>query len=177
MISRLRAAQNGQIARERAWRQRQHGYRTDDPTHQPRPFIIGAICLLLALASFEVIPINLAGFLLILLGAGLLASELFVTSYGVLGIGGVIAFVLGSLFLVDTSQTNLAVDRATIAGAAVAFSAIVLGIGYLVMRVRRRPAMTGREGLIGEIGEVREAIQPGSAGRLAQESARGYVAA
>jgi membrane-bound serine protease (ClpP class) len=130
------------------------------------PGVVGAICLLLAMASFEVIPINLAGFLLILLGAGLLVSELFVTSYGVLGIGGVIAFVLGSLFLVDTSQTNLAVGRATIAGAAVSFSAVVLGLGYLVMRERRRPAMTGREGLIGEIGEVREAIHPGMAGRV-----------
>jgi membrane-bound serine protease (ClpP class) len=130
------------------------------------PGVVGAICLLLALASFEVIPINLAGFLLILLGAGLLVSELFVTSYGVLGIGGVIAFVLGSLFLVDTSQTNLTVDRATVAGAAVAFTAVVLGIGYVVIRERRRPATTGREGLIGEIGEVREAIQPGVAGRV-----------
>jgi len=128
------------------------------------PGVIGAICWLLALASFEVFPINLAGFLLILLGAGLLVSELFVTSYGVLGIGGVIAFVLGSLFLVDTSQTNLTVSRATIAGAMVAFSTIVFGLGYVVMRERRRPTMTGREGLIGEIGEVREAIQPGSPG-------------
>jgi membrane-bound serine protease (ClpP class) len=130
------------------------------------PGVVGAICLLLALASFEVIPINLAGFLLILLGAGLLVSELFVISYGVLGLGGVIAFVLGSLFLVDTSETNLAVGRTTIAGAAVAFSAIMLGLGYVVMRERGRPALTGREALIGEIGEVREAIQPGSAGRV-----------
>jgi len=130
------------------------------------PGVVGAICLLLALASFEVIPINLAGFLLIVLGAGLLISELFVTSYGVLGIGGVIAFIIGSLFLVDTSQTNLTIDRATVAGAAVAFSVVVLGLGYVVMRERRRPAMTGREGMIGEIGEVREAIQPGIAGRV-----------
>jgi membrane-bound serine protease (ClpP class) len=130
------------------------------------PGVIGAICLLLALVSFAVIPINLAGFLLILLGAGLLISELFVTSYGVLGIGGVIAFVLGSLFLVDTSQTNLAVNRATIAGAAVAFSTIVLGLGYLVVRERRRPAVTGREGLVGELGVVREAIEPGTPGRV-----------
>jgi membrane-bound serine protease (ClpP class) len=78
----------------------------------------------------------------------------------------VIAFVLGSLFLVDTSQTNLAVGRGTIAGAAAGFSAIVLGLGYVVMRERQRPAMIGREGLLGEIGEVREAIQPGRAGRV-----------
>jgi len=130
------------------------------------PGVAGAICLLLALVSFEVIPINVAGFVLILLGAGMLLSELFVTSYGVLGIGGVIAFVLGSLFLVDTSQTNLAVNRTTIAGAAISFSTIVLGLGYLVISERRRPATTGREGLIGEIGEVREAIGPGATGRV-----------
>src|SRR5207245_5258158 len=130
------------------------------------PGVAGAICLLLALTSFEVIPINVAGLLLILFGAGLLISELFVTSYGVFGIGGLIAFVLGSLFLVDTSQTNLAVNRMTIAGAGVAFSIVVLGLGYVVMRAKHRPAMTGREGLIGEIGEVREAIQPGVAGRV-----------
>jgi membrane-bound serine protease (ClpP class) len=130
------------------------------------PGVIGAICILLALASFEVIPINLAGLLLILLGVGMLVSELFITSHGVLGIGGVIAFVLGSLFLVDTSQTNLTVDRTTIVGAAVPFSAVVLGLGYLVMRERRRPALTGREGLVGELGEVWEPIQPGVAGRV-----------
>jgi membrane-bound serine protease (ClpP class) len=130
------------------------------------PGVVGAICLLLALASFEVIPINIAGLLLILLGAVLLISELFVTSYGVLGIGGVIAFGLGSLFLVDTSQTNLSISYETIGGAAAAFSAVVLGLGYVVMRERRRPPMTGREGMIGEIGEVREAITPGAAGRV-----------
>jgi membrane-bound serine protease (ClpP class) len=130
------------------------------------PGVAGAICLLLALASFEVIPINFAGFLLILLGTGLLVSELFVTSYGVLGTGGIIAFVLGSLFLVDTSQTNLAVSHATIAGATAAFTAVIAGVGYVVIRERRRPAMTGREGLIGEIGVVRQAIQPGDTGRV-----------
>lgn len=130
------------------------------------PGVVGAICFLLALASFEVIPINIAGFLLVLVGAGLLVSEVFVTSYGVLGIGGVVAFVIGSLFLVDTSQTNLVVSRQIIAGAAIGFSALVLGIGFLVVKERRRPATTGREGLLGEIGEVREAIAVGTAGRV-----------
>jgi len=80
--------------------------------------------------------------------------------------GGIIAFVLGSLFLVDTSQTNLAVSRATIAGATAAFTAVIAGVGYVVIRERRRPAMTGREGMIGEIGVVRQAIQPGNTGRV-----------
>jgi len=130
------------------------------------PGVAGTICLLLALASFQVIPINLAGLLLLLFGVALLVSELFVTSYGVLGMGGVIAFVLGSLFLVDTSESNLAVNREIIAGAAVALAAIILGIGYIALRERRGRAKTGREGLVGEIGEVRAPISPDTPGRV-----------
>ena len=130
------------------------------------PGVAGAICLLLALTSFQLIPINLAGLLLIALGMAMLLAELFVTSYGVLGIGGVIAFVIGSLFLVDTSQTNLSVNRGIIAGTAVGFSAIVLGIGYLVLSTRRGHVSTGGEGMIGKIGLVRATIAPGTPGQI-----------
>ena len=130
------------------------------------PGVAGAICLLLALGSFEILPINLTGFLLLLLGIGMLMAEVFVTSYGVLGIGGVIAFVIGSLFLIDSSQTNLEVNRGMIAGAAIAMSAIILGLGWIVLHERRRQPTTGREGMLGEIGEVREAIAPGAPGRV-----------
>jgi membrane-bound serine protease (ClpP class) len=128
------------------------------------PGVIGTICLLLALASFQVIPINLAGLLLLVFGIALLISELFVTSYGVLGMGGVVAFVLGSLFLVDTSESNVGVNREIIVGAAVALSAIILGVGYIAVHERRGRAKTGREGLVGEVGEVRSPIQPGTPG-------------
>ncbi|MGH7913266.1 MAG: NfeD family protein, partial [Candidatus Binataceae bacterium] len=130
------------------------------------PGVAGAICLLLAFGSFEILPINLTGFLLLLLGIGMLIAEVFVTSYGVLGIGGVIAFVIGSLFLVDSSQTNLEVNRGMIAGAAIAMSAVILGLGWIVLRERQRQPTTGREGLVGEVGEVREAIAPGAPGRV-----------
>jgi membrane-bound serine protease (ClpP class) len=130
------------------------------------PGVVGAICLLLALASFEVLPINLAGLLLILIGALMLASEAYVTSYGVLGLGGVIALVIGSLFLIDTSRTNLEVSRSIIGGLAFAVSAIILSVSYVIARDRSRVAITGREGLVGEIGEVRAAIAPGAAGRI-----------
>ncbi|MBI3759801.1 MAG: nodulation protein NfeD [Deltaproteobacteria bacterium] len=130
------------------------------------PGVAGAICLLLALTSFQLIPINLAGLLLIMLGMGMLLAELFVTSYGALGIGGVIAFVIGSLFLVNTSETNLNVSRGIIAGAAVGFSAIVLGIGYLVLHGHRGRATTGGEGMIGKVGEVREPIEAGIPGQI-----------
>jgi membrane-bound serine protease (ClpP class) len=130
------------------------------------PGVAGAICLLLALTSFQLIPINLAGLLLIVLGMSMLLAELFVTSYGVLGIGGVIAFVIGSLFLVDTSETNLGVNRGIIAGAAVGFSAIVLGIGYIVIRARHDRVSTGGEAMIGKIGMVREPIAPDVPGQI-----------
>ncbi|MGZ6195187.1 MAG: NfeD family protein, partial [Candidatus Binataceae bacterium] len=130
------------------------------------PGVVGAICLLLALGSFEVLPINLTGLLLLMLGIGMLIAEAFVTSYGVLGIGGVIAFVMGSLFLIDSSQTNLEVNRGMIAGAAIAMSAIILGLGWIILTERHRRATTGREGMIGEVGEVREAIAPGAPGRV-----------
>ena len=130
------------------------------------PGVAGAICLLLALASFELLPINLAGFLLLILGIGMLISEAFVTSYGVLGVGGVIAFVIGSLFLIDNTQSNLEVNRGMIAGAAVAMSSIILGLGLVILRERHRRPTTGREGMIGEVGEVREPIAPGAPGRV-----------
>jgi len=130
------------------------------------PGVAGAICLLLALASFEVLPINLSGLLLLLLGAGLLIAEAFLPGYGVAGIGGLVAFVLGSLVLIDSSETNLRVSRGLILGTALALAAIFLGLGALIVRRRSGPVMTGSEGLVGEVGEVREAIAPGVAGRV-----------
>ncbi|HUY18820.1 MAG TPA: nodulation protein NfeD [Candidatus Binataceae bacterium] len=130
------------------------------------PGVAGAICLVLALTSFQVLPINFSGLLLMLLGVGLLVTEVFVTSYGVLGIGGVIAFVIGSLLLINTSETNVTINRGIIAGAAAVLTTAVLGLGYLVISGRRGGAKTGSEGLIGEVGEVREPIGPGTPGHL-----------
>ncbi|HVA77340.1 MAG TPA: nodulation protein NfeD [Candidatus Binataceae bacterium] len=130
------------------------------------PGVAGAICLLLFFASFQVLPVNVTGLLLIFLGVALLIAEAFVTSYGILGLGGVAAFVIGSLFLIDTSKTNLAVNRDIIYGAAVALTAIILGLGYIVARERRRVAKTGVEAMVGEIGEVREAIAAGAPGKI-----------
>jgi membrane-bound serine protease (ClpP class) len=130
------------------------------------PGVAGAICLLLALAAFQVLPINLAGLLLIFLGVGLLITEAFVTSYGILGVGGVVSLVIGSLFLIDTSKTDLAVSHGIIYGAATALTLIILGIGFIVTRERNRPVKTGPEGLLGEVGEVREPIAPGVPGKV-----------
>ena len=127
------------------------------------PGVIGVICLLLALMSFQILPINNTGLLLLLVGIGLLTAEVYTPSHGVLALGGVISFVLGSLFLIDTSQTNLVVSRGAIAGVTIGLVVGMVGLGWALAQ-RHKPALTGREGLLGEVGEVRQAIRPGAAG-------------
>jgi membrane-bound serine protease (ClpP class) len=127
------------------------------------PGVIGVICLLLALMSFQILPINNTGLLLLLVGIGLLTAEVFTPSHGVLGLGGVISFVLGSLFLVDTSQTNLVVSRGAIASVTIGLVIGMAGLAW-AMAQRRKPALTGREGLVGEVGEIRQPVKPGAAG-------------
>lgn len=122
------------------------------------PGVAGGICLLLALTAFQVLPINATGILLILFGVALLLAEIFIPSFGVLGIGGVIAFVLGSLLLFDTADPGLIINRSIIATAALTISSFMLAIGFLVIRAQWSRARTGNEGLIGECGEVRERI-------------------
>jgi membrane-bound serine protease (ClpP class) len=112
------------------------------------------------LASFQVLPINTAGLLLLLLGLAMLVAELFLPSFGVVGVGGLIAFVLGSLFFYDVDEPGIRVDRTLIGGAAAAVGLIMLAIATLVVKAMRGPVTTGREALIGEICEVRSALNP-----------------
>ncbi|MBI3246254.1 MAG: nodulation protein NfeD [Deltaproteobacteria bacterium] len=124
------------------------------------PGLTGGICLLLALTAFQVLPINSTGVILLLLGMGLLIVELFVPSFGILGVGGIISFVLGSLFLFDAPPEELAVDRSLIVTAALCVSSFMLFVGLLAVRTWRQRPTSGQEGLIGEIGEVRERLAP-----------------
>jgi membrane-bound serine protease (ClpP class) len=120
------------------------------------PGVVGGICLLLALAAFQVLPINSTGILLILFAVSLMIAEAFIPSFGVLGVGGIVAFVLGSLLLFDTPESSIAVERSIVAAAVLTMSGFMLAVGYLVLRSQRRRATTGAEGLVGEIGVVRE---------------------
>lgn len=120
----------------------------------------GGICLLLALTAFQLLPINYAGVALLLLGIGLLVAELFLPTFGVLGVGGIVAFVLGSLFLFDAPAQELLVDRSTIATVALCGGLIMLSLSMLAARTWRQKPVSGTEGLIGTIGEVRVRIAP-----------------
>jgi membrane-bound serine protease (ClpP class) len=124
------------------------------------PGLAGGICLLLALTAFQVLPINYTGLLLLLLGIGLLVAELFLPTFGILGVGGIVAFVLGSLFLFDTSEQEILVNRGIIFSVALTVGAFMLLIGTLAARTWRQPPVAGAEGLIGEVGEVRVRLAP-----------------
>jgi len=125
------------------------------------PGVAGGICLLLAMAALQVLPINYSGLALIALGVGLLISELFVPSFGTLGVGGLIAFVLGSLLLFDTPESDLTVDPAIVYAAALTFAGFSLLVSFLVVRSQRRQPTLGAEGLLGKSGEVRRRLVPG----------------
>ncbi|MBI4518879.1 MAG: nodulation protein NfeD [Deltaproteobacteria bacterium] len=124
------------------------------------PGVAGAICLLLALTALQVLPINYSGLALIFLGVAMLVAELFLPSFGVVGVGGMIAFVIGSLLLFDTPESNLAVDRGIIFAAAATLGGFTMVVGFLVVRSQRRKPALGREGLVGEVGEVRQRLAP-----------------
>ncbi len=124
------------------------------------PGLAGGICLLLALTAFQVLPINYAGLLLILLGMGLLLAELFLPSFGILGIGGIVSFALGSLFLFDTPESDLVVDRSIIFTVVACVSAVMLIVGSLAIGAWRRKSLLGQEGMVGEIGEVKVRLSP-----------------
>jgi membrane-bound serine protease (ClpP class) len=120
----------------------------------------GGICLLLALTAFQVLPISYAGVSLLLLGIGLLVAELFLPTFGILGIGGVVAFVLGSLFLFDAPEQEILVDRSVIATVALCAGFIMFTLTMLAARAWRQKPVSGTEGLVGATGEVRVRIAP-----------------
>jgi membrane-bound serine protease (ClpP class) len=120
------------------------------------PGTIGAISLLLGLYAFAVLPIDYAGLGLILLGLGLMIAEAFAPSFGILGIGGVIAFGLGATILIDTDLPAFAISLPLIA----ALSLVSLGFMVLVLRMalrnRRFAVVTGREQMVGAPAEVQD---------------------
>jgi membrane-bound serine protease (ClpP class) len=128
------------------------------------PGVTGAICLLLALYAFQALPVSYAGLGLILLGIALMVAEAFSPSFGILGLGGLLAFVVGSILLMDTQMPAYQIALPVILGVA-AFSAalLVLALGML-MRARKRPVVTGLDHLLGATAVV-EAV-PGGVARV-----------
>ena len=120
------------------------------------PGVLGGICILLALFAFQVLPVNYAGLALIVMGIMFMVAEAFVPSFGILGVGGVIAFVVGSLMLWDERQVGYEIPLSIVLGFAAASAVLFVMVGSMVIRNRRRPAVTGAAALIGSAGVALE---------------------
>jgi membrane-bound serine protease (ClpP class) len=122
------------------------------------PGVIGAISLLLALYALHLLPVNYAGLALIVLGIAFMAAEAFLPAFGALGVGGLVAFVLGSIMLIDDDTTMPAfeIPYALIGGVAAASAGFLIFVLGALAKSRKRPVVTGREQLIGASAEAME---------------------
>jgi membrane-bound serine protease (ClpP class) len=128
------------------------------------PGVVGAISLLLALYAFQVLPVNYAGLALIALGIGMMVGEMLMPSFGALGIGGVIAFVVGSIMLMDTDAPGFGISWQLVGGLALAASASLLLLMAMLARSHRGPVITGQEEMLGSRAKVID--WQGGAGRV-----------
>ncbi len=118
------------------------------------PGVIGAICLLLGLYALQVLSVNFAGLTLVVLGVAMMIAEFFVPSHGVLGLGGLVAFVIGSVILMDTDTPGFEASRGLVGGIATFAGIAMLATMWMAVRARRRPIVTGAEQLVGDLAEA-----------------------
>ncbi len=118
------------------------------------PGVAGAICLMLGFVSFQIIPFNYGGVVLLLIAVGLFVAEMYVPSFGLLTTGGVISFILGGLLLFDTPESDVRVGLDVLISAALAIGLFFFFVVYSLIKARSLKFSTGNEGMIGDIGEV-----------------------
>jgi membrane-bound serine protease (ClpP class) len=135
------------------------------------PGVVGGLCLLLAFLAFQVLPINTAGLLLIIFGLFLLILEIKIPSFGVLGVGGALSLILGSLIMMDRSE-DIRVSLQVVVPAMLALAGIFLFLGRLALAAQRLPSVTGASAMIGTIGRALTPIAPSGVGRV---SAHGEI--
>jgi len=120
------------------------------------PGVVGAISLLLALYALQMLPVNYAGLGLIILGLAFMVAEVFIPSFGVVGIGGVIAFMIGSVMLIDTGIPGFGIPLSMIVPVGIASALFIFFVGGMALKARKRPVVSGSEELVGGAGEVLE---------------------
>lgn len=116
------------------------------------PGVLGGICLLLAIFSFQILPINYVGLFLIILSIGLFILEIKVQSYGILSLGGIAAMIIGSIMLINAPIPELRPSLKFIIPMALGLSLIFIFLIVIAARAHAQRASTGKEGLIGEVG-------------------------
>jgi membrane-bound serine protease (ClpP class) len=130
------------------------------------PGVIGAISLILAFFALQTLPVNYAGVLLILLAIIFFIAEIKVISHGLLSIGGVISLTLGSLLLFRTADSHLGVALGVLIPVVLMVSGFFLAVASLAIRAYRRKPQTGDQGILGEVGRVRQPIRPEAPGKV-----------
>src|SRR5689334_8064844 len=137
------------------------------------PGVVGVIALLIAAYALHLLPVNYAGLALMLLGIGFMVAEAFFPAYGSLGIGGLIAFVVGSIMLIEERNLpGFEIPYALIGGVAAASAGFLIFAFGMLMRSRRRPVVSGREHMIGASGEALEDFEGEGWARVRGESWR-----
>lgn len=134
------------------------------------PGVIGAMSLLLGLYALHALPLNFIGAMLTLLGLSLMLLEVFVSGFGALAIGGVVAFGVGASMLVDTRNGVTGVSLSLIAGVAVFTAVFFLVVARVALRAARRPRASAGDTLIGSIGEVLDELQTDGWARVQSET-------
>ncbi len=118
------------------------------------PGVAGLICLVLGLYAFQLLPVNWAGLALIFLGVAMMIGEVFLPSFGALGVGGVAAFIIGGMMTSDLDWPGYSISMPFLIGTAISMAALILLTGTLAARAHRRPVVTGEKGMIGMQGRV-----------------------
>ncbi|RJG01928.1 NfeD family protein [Noviherbaspirillum sedimenti] len=118
------------------------------------PGVLGAICLLLALYGLQLLPVNYAGLALILLGLAFMVAEVFLPSFGALGLGGIAAFVAGALILIDTDLPGFGIPPALVASLALLSALLIAAMTGVALKTRRRARVGGLDDMRGGVAEV-----------------------
>jgi len=133
------------------------------------PGVIGVISLMVALFALQILSVNYAGLALVVLGVGMIIAEFHVPAFGSLGLGGLVAFVVGSIILFDSQTPGMAIGLPLIGGIATAGGLVVLAIVFLGARAQRRPVVTGERVMLGQTAEVVEDFEEKGQVRFAGE--------
>ncbi|MDW2776939.1 nodulation protein NfeD [Pseudomonas sp. BEA3.1] len=120
--------------------------------------VVGGICLLLALYALQLLPVSFAGVALILLGIAFMIAEAFLPSFGVVGFGGIVAFVVGALILIDTDAPGFGIPLALIGTLALLSALLIGGVLGMALKARQRALVSGDAGLVGSLVTVTQVM-------------------
>lgn len=130
------------------------------------PGVVGTISLVLAFFALQLLPVNYAGLLLLMLGLGMLALEIKVTSYGLLTVGGVVSLVFGAMMLIDAPEPELRLSLGFVLPTVIGLAGLAIFLVRLGLASQRRPAVSGPAAIIGATGRVLTPLAPGATGQV-----------